>query len=283
MIPASHPKEPSREVIGVVPSSLDKVTIDQVMPKSLTEADTQEGLLWEKLQAYAPHIQELRGRILWSACTWIGSTLLAWASASHVVRFFKQIGTLQAHGMTVTFIQSTPGEVLGVHVKIAMILGSLVSVPLIVYHGIRFLLPALKPVECRWLLTLVSVALLLFSTGLWIGAVLVLPPTLAFFWQYGQGDATPYLTISHYIETCLLVTLLTGVLCELPIVVVVLGLLNFLNSQTLLKRWREALVIALLLAAILTPSQDPFTMILVTGLLLVLLGLSTFALMLLGK
>ncbi len=241
--------------------------------------------LWQ----YASHVEELRQRIAWCLLTWVLAMAGSWLGASTMVGRFKAIAQSQyipsptTLKQGLTFIQTTPGEVLGVHLKLAVIGACVFSLPVVGYHVARFLMPGLKKHEIHWLLALSGTGLTLFFIGLWVGIYFILPPTLAFFWQYGQGDAQPYLSISTYVEMCLLVTLLTGVLCELPILVIVLGMVGIVKTEMLLRFWRETFVVALILAAVITPSQDPFTMILVTVLLVFLLGVSTLVLKLLGK
>ena len=111
----------------------------------------------------------------------------------------------------------------------------------------------------------------------------VLPPTLTWLLGFGANLAVVQLSVASYVDFCLGLTVLMGLVFELPLVMLILGLARLVDTPMLLSRWRACVVGVVILGAILSPSQDPVSMALVSGALGALLAVSLAGLWLLER
>lgn len=202
-----------------------------------------------------PHLEELRRR-LWAS---VAGTLLAvagsfWAAPS-VIAWLEQLAPSSTR-----FIQLVPGEALWVTVKTAVLLGIALALPWLLYQLGCFVFPGLTAKERRLLLLAVLAGGGLFLAGVVFAATLLLPATLALLLTYGQQLASHDIALSKFMDFCLFLLLVVGIAFEAPLLILLLSRLGWINPVTLQARWREMAVTVFLVAAVLTPSQDPFTM-----------------------
>ncbi len=218
-------------------------------------------------QGVMPHLEELRLRLGISLGTWLFAVGGAYFIAKPLLL------NLQALSPTSTiFVQLAPTDALFAVFQVMMLVGTILSSPVILWQFIRFLMPALKPQEKAFLFP----ALLLASgggvLGLVFGYVAVLPTSLQVLLEFSNGIAVPQMSLLPYVGFCTMMLGVMSVTFQMPLLAFVLGRLRLLKRSFLKQYWRESFVGMLILAAILTPSQDPFTLILVSLALFVLYG-----------
>lgn len=147
-----------------------------------------------------------------------------------------------------------------VHLKASFAVGLIVAFPYVVWELWRFLAPALYEKEKKAVRTAFGMATGLFYLGVLVGYFIVLPVCLQFFMNYTVSDAVANtITIGSYMSMFFSMVLLIGVVFEFPTVVLALNRLGILDRSALRKGRRYAVVIVLVLAALITPS-DPFSM-----------------------
>ncbi len=165
------------------------------------------------------------------------------------------------HGLVNT---SLPGQLM-THLKVAMAVGVIVAAPVVIWLVARYLSPALYPGERRALRMVFWWGALLFLLGLAVAYLLVFPLAYQFLAGYVVSDeVTNLFTLDSYIDNMLLLCLLMGVLFELPIVAVMLGRVGLVSSKLMRRYRRHALLAIVTLAAIITPTTDVFTLVLVS-------------------
>lgn len=167
-----------------------------------------------------------------------------------------------------------PAENILVFFRVALILGAVLAMPVIFYQLMAFIAPGLTKEEKRALMYVVPAATLLFALGVGFGAFVMLPFTLGYLQAFLADLIEPNYSIDYYIGFVTNFTLAIGAAFETPVAIGFLARLGFLSPQTLLKAWRYAIVIVAILAAIITPTPDPFNMMLVMTPLLLLYGVS---------
>ncbi len=224
------------------------------------------------------HLDELRQRLI--TCVWVvtAAVLAAFLLARPLIEAFKWLAP-----ESVTFVQLTPGEVLMASFKLSFLVGIALASPVILYQTLRFVLPGLKPHERRFIGLTVLSGSLLFAGGIAFAYFAVIPPALAFLLDYGQDIAENQMSIARFIDFCTSLLILTGIMFELPMVLFFLAFTGLVSSGRLLRHWRGAIVGIFLLAAVLTPSQDPFTMLIVGGALMFLYLASILPIRLMGR
>ena len=161
------------------------------------------------------------------------------------------------------------------HIKITFLVALVVAFPLICYEIWRFVVPALYEAEKSVLRKAFALGGGLFYLGVALGYFVVMPVLLVFFDDYSvSGTVVNTFSLHSYISIFTAMVFLMGLLFEFPSVLAVLGHFGIVNRQMLRRGWRYAIVIILILAAVLTPTGDPFTMLVVALPLLLLYELS---------
>ena len=140
---------------------------------------------------------------------------------------------------------------------------------------ILFLLPGLTKKEINIIFPLLISSLLLFVLGLIFSYYTLIPAALNFFLNYSEEVLEPFWSFDQYFEFILVLFYSTGLAFQIPIVQILIGLLNIISPSQMLSAWRYIILISTILGAILTPSTDPLTQLLLSLaiLLLYFLGL----------
>ena len=113
----------------------------------------------------------------------------------------------------------------------------------------------------------------LFGVGLAFSYFFLVPAALRFFITYGSEVVEPFWSFDQYFDFIAVLIFTTGLAFQVPVVQIILGLLGIVSGQTMLSAWKYVVVIATTLAAVITPSTDPVTQILMaTALLTLYLG-----------
>ncbi|MGE0200816.1 MAG: twin-arginine translocase subunit TatC [Candidatus Melainabacteria bacterium] len=229
-------------------------------------------------QTLQDHLGELRRRILVSLATVSLTVLAGFVWSVPMINLLKGMSPLP-----VTFIQLTPGEVLMVSVRLALYAGCALASPILLYQLLAFVQPGLMGRErqiLRWILVAGSA---LFALGVWFAGWIVVPSTLMFLLDFGQQVAANQISIAQYVDLCLMMLVMTGVMFELPMVLFLLSLTGLVTEQQLISQWRQIVVGIAVASAILTPSQDPVTMLIVALAMAALYLLSLIPIMLVAR
>lgn len=224
------------------------------------------------------HITELRNRILLSVLVLLVGVGLGFVYALDVINLFKSMAPA-----TILFVQLSPGEVLMASVRVAVAVGFTVAAPVILYNLLQFVLPGLRGRERVMLTWAVTGGSLLFAAGMAFAYFWVVPPALSFLVDYGQSVAQVQLGIDRYIAFCVSLLLVTGGMFELPMVLFLLSFTGLITSQKLMREWRWATVLIFIVAAIVTPGQDPLSMALVGSAMVGLYAFSIIPIKLCGR
>jgi len=213
---------------------------------------------------FSEHIEELRQRIFHIA--WI--ILLLMSFSFFEVKSLVQI--LELPISNVKFFQLSPGEYFVSTVKIAFYTGLLFSTPFLLSQIILFLLPGLTKTEIKIILPLLLISLVLFSLGLSFSYFILIPAALNFFLTYSDEVIEPLWSFVQYFEFILVLFYSTGLAFQIPIIQIVLGFLNIVSAKQMLEAWRYVILISTIIGAVLTPSTDPLTQLLLSSAILLL-------------
>jgi sec-independent protein translocase protein TatC len=149
-------------------------------------------------------------------------------------------------------------ESLGVFMRVSLLSGFIIALPVILSQIIAFLSPGLMPSERRWLNIFIPFATLLFIGGVAFNFFIMLPAALPFLIEFLGIKTTPRL--SNYIEFVTGFMFWVGISFELPLLMYILARLRFVSARMLLRGWRYALVIIAVASALITPTGDPINM-----------------------
>ena len=166
-----------------------------------------------------------------------------------------------------------PTEAFFTYLKVAVVVGFLLALPVIFYHVWKFLLPALTKNERIVLGIIVPVSVLLFFIGLLFSFFLVLPVAIKFFMGFGSDELEALFSVSRYFEFVIMFVLPFGFVFELPLIITVMGKLGLITSATLAKHARMVIFVSFVVAAIITPTPDVFTQAMIALPMIILYGL----------
>ena len=150
------------------------------------------------------------------------------------------------------------------HIKTAFSIGLLCSLPYILYLLFCFISPALYTKERKVAVQLVGWGYVMFMFGVLVSYFLIFPLTFRFLGNYQISEVVANtVTIESYIDTLLMVSIAMGIVFEIPVVSWILGRMGILRSSVMRKYRRHVIVALLIIAAIITPTSDAFTLLLV--------------------
>jgi len=151
-----------------------------------------------------------------------------------------------------------------IHMRTAMYAGLLVASPYTLYELFRFVSPGLYENERRYAVWIVGAAYLMFIVGTLVNYFIVFPFTVRFLGTYQVSpDVANMLTLQSYVDTLLGMSLVMGLVFELPVVCALMGRMGLINGQLMSTYRRHALVAILIVAAVITPTTDAFTLFVV--------------------
>ena len=213
---------------------------------------------------FSEHLEELRQRIFLVFGTILLLTCFSFIEVKSLVKI------LELPINNVKFFQVAPGEYFISTIKISFYTGVLFSSPFIISQLILFLLPGLTKKETKIILPLLISSLILFGFGLAFSYYTLIPAALNFFLDYSEEVLEPFWSFDQYFEFILVLFYSTGLAFQIPILQILLGLLNIVSPKQMLNAWRYVILLSTIIGAILTPSTDPLTQLLLSLAILLL-------------
>ena len=152
-----------------------------------------------------------------------------------------------------------------IHVKTAFSFGFLVASPYVLYALYRFIAPALYRRERHYAVRVVLGGYVMFVLGLLVNYFIIFPLTVRFLGTYQVSSSVHnMLSLQSYIDTLLMMSLMFGILFEIPVISWLLALFGLLKAEWMQRYWRQALVAIVIVAAVITPTGDAFTLAIVS-------------------
>lgn len=230
------------------------------VPAAPSEVENGEATVMPLME----HLKELRTRLIWAFVALFVTTGISFI-------FAKQAFVLMMVPLENAKLQALkPTESLGNYMKVALLSGLVLAMPMIVYQVGRFVMPGLTRKEKRYLLLLVPGATLCFVTGVAFAYFVMLPSAIGFLQTFMADIIEQQWAIGEYLSFVTSLLFWIGVAFEMPLFVYFLAKLGVIDAQTLSKNRKYALVAIAVLAAVITPTVDPFNMALVMGPLIIL-------------
>ena len=214
--------------------------------------------------ALSEHIEEFSQRIIFCLIVLSIATIACFTNIKELVQI------IQVPALGIKFLQFAPGEYFFASVKIAAFCGILASSPIVIYQIFLYVVPGMTKNERNIILPVTLSSCILFLCGLIFAYFFLVPAALKFFIAYGADVVEPFWSFDQYFDFVAVLIFTTGLAFQVPIVQVVLGLLGIVSGKNMLSAWKYVVVVATTLAAIITPSTDPVTQILMASALLAL-------------
>lgn len=219
------------------------------------------------------HLNELRVRATWALVGVMIATLLSFIFAEQILNFLlSPYAASSPDGATLQTLRPTEG--LETFFKVSLLSGGILAMPLILVQFWLFISPGLTKQERRYIYIFIPSALLLFGLGIAFAWFILAPAAIFFLANFLSDVFTADWTGQEYISFIVRLLFWMGVSFELPIIIYFVARVGLITAQTLRDQWRVAVVAIAVLAAAITPSIDPVTMLLTMAPLLVLYLLS---------
>lgn len=197
------------------------------------------------------HLTELRRRLIKSLIAVAVGSVVGYCFIGDIMHYL----TLPAGKLY--YMQ--PSEAFFTYIKVAIVAGFLLALPVVFYQAWRFFLPALTRKERLVLGLVVPISVLLFFAGLAFSFFLVLPAGIRFFMSFGNGELEALFSVNRYFDFVISFVLPFGFVFELPLIITILGKIGILSSRFLGKYQRIVIFLSFILGAIITPTPDIFT------------------------
>lgn len=209
----------------------------------------------EGRMSFLEHLEELRARLIraviaitvgFVVCIAFGERVFS-LFAAPITKLLPKDSSLVFTGLPDPFF---------VYLKVSFIAGIFLVLPYVLYQVWLFIRPGLLDEEKKYALPFIVVSTTLFYLGALFAYFVVFPAAFKFFLSYETPDLKPMISIRDYVSLVMLLMLAFGAVFETPIVIVLLGLLGVVDSNLLKRGRRYFIVLAFIIAALLTPTPD---------------------------
>jgi sec-independent protein translocase protein TatC len=225
----------------------------------------------ESEMTFLEHLEELRWRIIYTLIGIFIGTLIAWIFIDFLV---ENILLRPAIQNKISLQNLKPFGQIFLYFQIAIIAGIVFSIPNIFYQLWKFISPALRDNERKYILAIVSFSSICFLLGIVFAYFVMLPLTLSFASQFGTTAIKNEFAIDEYMSIIISVMLAAGLVFELPMLSFFLSRLGILTPDFMKRYRKHSIVIILVAAAILTPGTDPLSQLILAVPLVLLYEIS---------
>jgi sec-independent protein translocase protein TatC len=205
------------------------------------------------------HLSELRRRIIIALVAVIAAAIVAYWFAPDIIGWLLGYYQDAARGDPDAFIFTGPLDGFITRLKIATYGGIILAVPIWIWQLWRFITPGLHKREKRYAVPFVLTSIVLFVLGAYV-ALLTLPQALDFLLNVGGQDQQPLLTADKFLSLVMLMLLAFGLAFEFPVILAFLLIARVITTRQLIHWRRWAILGIVVFAAVITPSQDPYSL-----------------------
>jgi Tat protein translocase TatC len=201
------------------------------------------------------HLDELRRRVIYSLYALFGVLIICFADQQFYMKLvlIPHTQAMQALQLPATIQVLHYEESFFCHLKVAFIAALILTIPYMFYQAWLFVSVALYAHEKRHLQLFLPFAVALFMIGVLFGYFILIPLGLRFLGSYGVEEIRIGFTLSSYLSLFFLLTIVSGLIFELPLVMVFITRIHLLHSEDYVNQWRYFVLFAFVLAAVLTP------------------------------
>ena len=217
----------------------------------------------ERHMGLLDHLYELRNRLAKAFIALVAGTLIGLFIGEPVLRYLQT-----PYGRAFAVLGPTGGVV--AYFRVSLLIGAIISIPVVTYQIMMFVVPGLTPREKRIVLYSLPAIVGLFVVGVLFSWFVLIPPALNFLETFASDIFRAEWTADQYLGFVTSLIFWMGVAFEIPLIFFVLGLIGLVGPKNLLNSWRFAVVGSAIAAALITPTVDPVNMMLVMGPLLAL-------------
>ncbi|MCY4582073.1 MAG: twin-arginine translocase subunit TatC [Chloroflexi bacterium] len=213
------------------------------------------------------HLDELRRRLVIVVVFVILAMVAAFVFRDPIIEFLLEPGFADLDEKP---IATEVLETVSVTFKVTLLVAFAASLPVVLYQVIMFASPGLTARERLYIFLFLPGVLIAFGAGVAFGYYVLFPPAFYFLFNFGAENVNPEIRIASYVNVLTSLMFWMGVVFQIPLVLFGLGRLGVVSSRWLLRRWRFAVLLAFVAAAMITPTFDPVNQTLVAVPIIVL-------------
>ena len=217
----------------------------------------------DKTMPLLEHLVELRNVLIKSVFALLIGTLVAAIFTPQILQFL-----IAPYGTTLQTID--PTENISIYLRVSIMAGAVITMPIFIYLVWSFIAPGLENKEKRYVRIVVPGATILFLIGVAFAWGIMLPAAIGFLSTFQSEIFKSDWRADAYIPFVTSLMFWIGVSFETPLIIFFLAKLHVVTASMLLKGWRFAIVLIAVVAAMITPTVDPFNMLLVMAPLILL-------------
>jgi len=223
----------------------------------------------DKELSLVQHLGELRDRLMVTAVALVATTAIAFYFGTQLIRLLiipidcTFIPAFTCHEPPTTLISLSPTENFATYFRVALFAGMALAMPVILYEIYAYVDPALLPKERRFIRFMGLPVIGLFVAGMLFCYFVLLPNAIKFLINFGDEVIHNQLRASDYISFVTIFILGMGLIFEVPVAIFALVKIHVITRQWLAKQRRYAVLVAFVIAAVITPTPDPFNQTLV--------------------
>jgi sec-independent protein translocase protein TatC len=237
-------------------------------------ANNEEGM------GFLGHLEELRKRIVWAV---VGLLVGCIISGIFIDKILEYVILAPSVNVNLKLQNLSPfGQPL-MYFKLIFIIGIIISFPFMLYQLWKFIAPGLYMNEKKWVSRITFFTSLCFLSGVAFAYFLMIPTMLGFAAQFGTKKIENIIDVNSYLSFITIMLLSAGLLFELPMITFVLAKFGIISAQFMRKYRRHSIVVIMILAAALTPTTDPISMMIFAAPLFILYEISIFIAQAVGK
>lgn len=211
-----------------------------------------------KVLTIIEHLHELRQRVMISAVTLLVCVAASiWPLTEYAIGFLVEPAKHEVEGFKLHQFQLM--DYWTTYFRVSLLLGLALAMPMLLYQMMAFIGPGLTRQERRWVYPIVAGGSIMFVLGMAFAYYVELPPALRFLLNPNVDDVEATIGIRTYIDTVTRLLFITGIVFEMPFVIMGLAKIGIVTTRKLLGWWRYAVLLSFVLAAVVTPSFDPVT------------------------
>jgi sec-independent protein translocase protein TatC len=231
--------------------------MSETEPQAATSGGAEQGAV----MTIFGHLNELRVRLSYAAVALLIATAFSFIFADQLLEFLMQPYAASVEG-NVALQTLRPTEGLETFFRVSLLAGVILAMPVILFEFWQFIRPALSKNEERYIYFFIPSALFLFLLGIAFAWYILAPAAIYFLANFMPDIFRAEWTGQEYISFVTRLLLWIGLAFQMPIVIYVIARVGLVSAATLRQQWRIAVVLVAVLAAIITPSVDPVTMLL---------------------
>lgn len=232
----------------------------------------------DKAMPLQGHLVELRDRLVRCLIALLIGVIVAFVFYNNIFYFLlyplHQVVPPEQVAEGAYLIRTDLTEFIGVWFRICLMGGLVIAMPYLVYQLFAYVAPAFTPKEKRYVFSILPAVIVMFLFGLAFAYFVALPPAVGFLYEFGSDVAAPQIRIANYINIITRLLVAVGISFETPIIIMFLARMGLVTPQWLAGKRKIWLVLAFVVAAMITPTFDPINQTIIAAPLIVLFELS---------